>query len=132
VQPTVRRLRFLNGHAPPTGGLPDVSWFNAQGEAVDWNGHDLALICMLGPPGPEEDPAGAGREVLLLINANPQTRDFTLPALAKSFSWRRFIDTAAAPPRDIYPDQRGPRLPRSRKLRLEARSLACYVSDRRV
>ena len=129
-QPTVRRRRFLAGHPTDGRSLPDVSWFNAYGQAVDWHGNDLALICLLLPPTREEDPEGKGREVLLLVNANAHSREFILPAIAKGIPWRLFVDTAATPPYDIYPDLDGPHPPKSSKLLLASRSLCCYVAQR--
>lgn len=131
-QPTVRRRRFLNGESQGEDRLPEVSWFSSLGVAVNWNGDDLSLICLITPPGREEDPHRLGREVLLLVNANPQPREFILPAVAKGISWRLFADTAADPPHDIFPALDGPPLPKSHKLLLTGRSLCCYVAEKPV
>ncbi len=129
-QPTLRRRRFLSGHATDDRKLPDVSWYNAYGVAVDWHGDDLALICLLAPPTPEEDPEGRGRSIMLLVNANAHSREFVLPAIAKGVPWRLFVDTAATPPYDIFPDLDGPHPPKSSKLMLASRALCCYVAER--
>jgi glycogen operon protein len=67
---------------------------------------------------------------MLLVNANAQSREFVLPAIAKGVSWRLFVDTAAQPPYDIFPDLDGPRPPKSFKLMLASRALCCYVAER--
>ena len=127
-QPTVRRDHFLTGKPKIEGDLPDVSWFSALGTAVDWHGDDSTLIALLKRVDPEHDPERKARDVLLLVNATGEPREFILPPVAKGTSWRLFIDTAAAPPYDVYPDMDGPPPPRSRRLTLSFRSLCCFVS----
>ncbi|MFV1966943.1 MAG: glycogen debranching protein GlgX [Pirellulaceae bacterium] len=127
--PSVRGRHFLSGNAVRGGGLPDVSWFSGLGLAVDWNGQDLSLCCLLAPPPPDEDVDHVVRKVLLLINANPRASQFVLPAIAKRIRWRLFADTFATPPQDVFPDLDGPRLPKSHQLTLQSRSLICYVEE---
>ncbi len=128
-QPTVRREHFLTGE-PNERGVPDVSWYSALGAAVDWHGDDNTLICHLASPSREHDPEGKGRDVLLMINASPQPRQFILPPVAKGTHWRLFVDTSQDPPRDVYPDLDGPAPSRSRRMTLPDRSLRCYVEVR--
>ncbi|GIW94020.1 MAG: glycogen operon protein GlgX homolog [Pirellulaceae bacterium] len=128
-QPTVRRKRFLTGIPPRPGALPDVSWYSPLGTAVDWHG-DLALIALLTAPEPEEDPEQRAADVMLLVNATASAREFILPPVAKGTRWRLFIDTAAKPPYDVYPDLDGPPPPESQRMVLAGRSLCCYVAER--
>jgi glycogen operon protein len=127
-QPTVRREHFLTGVPRFEGDLPDVSWFSALGTAVDWHSDEGTLIALLKRVDPEHDPEGLARDVLLLVNATPEPREFILPPLAKGTAWRLFVDTAASPPYDVYPALDGPPPPRSRRLTLSFRSLCCFVS----
>ena len=53
----------------------------------------------------------------------------SVPAAAKGIKWRLFADTFATPPKDVFPNLNGPRLPKSHKLTLQARSLMCYVAE---
>jgi isoamylase len=122
-QPTVRRETFLTGKPEIDGALPDVSWYSALGTAVDWSGNDGTLICLL--KAPQDKPA---KDVLLLINATGSPREFILPPVAKGTAWRLFVDTAADPPSDVYPNYDGPPPPRSRRLTLSYRSLCCFVA----
>lgn len=125
-QPTVRRESFLTGRPRVEGALPDVSWYSALGTAVDWNGDDNTLIALLKA---DEAGNGAARDVLILINATGDPREFILPPVAKGTKWRLFVDTAAAPPFDVYPDQDGPPPPRSRRLTLSYRSMCVFVAE---
>ncbi len=109
AQPTVRRTDFLRGRPTSGTAIPDVAWYSAGGTAVDWHGPDRAMICMLAAPGDRDDPLGRGRDVLMLLNANPQPQEFAFPPLAGGRHWRLLLDTAADSPEDIYPDGDGPR-----------------------
>ena len=128
-QPTVRRQHYLTGRPMAEGALPDVSWYNALGTAVDWHTHDLSFTCLLKAPNLDHDPIGTGRDVLLLVNSTNDAREFILPPVAKGIPWRLFIDTAEASPNDIYPDQDGPQVPKNGRLTLPYRSLCCYVAE---
>ncbi|HAN99009.1 MAG TPA: glycogen debranching enzyme GlgX [Planctomycetaceae bacterium] len=125
-QPTVRRRTFLTGQSNGNGRLPDVSWYSPVGTAVDWL-NDQAMICLLTPPPAEADPEGAGRAVMLLMNASPYGREFILPPVAKGHSWKLLVDTAERQPFDAYPDGNGPPLPADGRLTLPDRSFCCYV-----
>ena len=129
-QPTVRRQSFLNGKPGPMDSLPDVNWFSARGKAVQWDGKDAALTCLLAAPPPADDPQRVGRDILILINSNSESRNFVVPPVARSNRWRLFIDTAAKSPGDIFPDGDGRRMPNNGRLTLLDRSLRCYVAER--
>jgi glycogen operon protein len=128
ANPTVRRRDFLQGVADRPGSLPDVSWFDTSGKAVDWHANDASLTCLFGVPDLDEDPERCGRHVMLFLHSGTLPRDFVVPDLARPVVWRKFIDTAAPSPEDIYPAGDGPILMPSQTLRLIDRSLVCYVS----
>ena len=82
MQPAVRRQSFLTGDAVAPDQLPDVSWYSPIGTAVDWH-HDQAMICLLLAPPANEDPEGAGRDVLFMLNASAVSyTHLTLPTKA--------------------------------------------------
>jgi glycogen operon protein len=125
AQPTVRRKEFLRGEPRPDTKLPDVNWYNALGTAVDWQGGDNTLICLLRKQVDTVDENA--KDVLLLINATGSPREFILPAIAKGTKWRLFVDTASDSPKDVYPELDGPAPPKSGKLTLDYRSLMAFV-----
>ncbi len=128
ANPAVRRIDFLKGQPLLPGALPDVSWFTAEGQEVDWSNPDGSLVCVFGAPQGSEDPQGVSRHVLLFMHAGILPREFQVPMLARSILWRRFIDTAAASPADIFPDFDGPLLAAAEPLTLADRSMVCFVS----
>jgi glycogen operon protein len=127
-QATVRRTEFLCGEPRPDGSLPDVSWFDVQGSAVDWDENDHSLICVLGAPMSVLGKQSA-RHVMLLLHAGSLPRRFRLPKAVAGIEWRLFIDTGADSPRDIYPLLDGPKPPASGQVLLKDRSMKVYVSN---
>ncbi len=129
TQPTVRRGTYLLGHANGHDPRPDVSWYTSVGDEVDWDANESALTCLLVRPPVEQDPEMAGRDVLLMMNATPQACEFRFPeSTGLSSGWRQFLNTAARPPQDIFPNLGGPTPPKSGRLILPCRSLVCYVA----
>ncbi|MCC7475861.1 MAG: glycogen debranching protein GlgX [Pirellulales bacterium] len=124
-QPNVRRGAFLTGTASKPDQLPDVSWFNPNGTAVDWSVVGSSLTCVLGTSG-VSDPAA--RAILIMLHCGPQPHEFIQPRNTTNLPWRLFIDTAAESPDDIYPDADGPPLGPEPVL-LDPQTLRCYVAE---
>jgi glycogen operon protein len=128
-QPSVRHSSFLTGQSFVAGQLPDVSWFNVSGTAVDWTANEHSLVCLLGATPTAGTNGRSARHVLMVIHAGSLPREFTLPGVVRGFKWRQFVNTGAEPPLDIYPDLDGPTLPDHGKLTLGDHTLVCYVSE---
>ncbi|MBN1851067.1 MAG: glycogen debranching protein GlgX [Pirellulales bacterium] len=124
-QPNLRRSEFLLGRSNKNGTLADVSWFGSEGTSVNWHKASQSLVCLLGTSG-VDDPAA--RPVLILLHAGQHPQKFIIPAIARSLSWRLFIDTAAPSPGDIYPDADGPPPPFGFAMLLDHHTLRCYVA----
>ena len=128
---TLRRADFLTGRPVREGGLPDVAWFDAQGHPADWGDPGPSLTCLLAaaPTAASSDaPAPANHHVLLMFHAGVEPRQFVLPSIVKEVPWHRFIDTAAEPPADVWPNFDGPPSPPDGLLTLEPRSLICHIA----
>ncbi|HEX3600849.1 MAG TPA: glycogen debranching protein GlgX [Lacipirellulaceae bacterium] len=124
-QPNVRRGAFLTGKATKPGVLPDVSWFNPDGTAVNWSIAGSSLTSVFGTSG-LTDPAA--RAVLVMLHCGPKPQEFLPPPPAASINWKLFIDTAAAAPDDIYPEADGPALGKEVVV-LDSHTLRCYVAE---
>ena len=127
-EPSVRRESFLKGVARKPGELPDVSWYDATGDTIDWDEDDGCLTCLLRAQADREGNA-LGRHVLMILNAGSKETNFVLPGKARSFDWRLLIDTAANSPDDVFAAGDGPPMPRHGNLKLAARSMTCYAAD---
>jgi glycogen operon protein len=129
AEPTIRRETFLKGAAERPGELPDVSWYGATGETVNWDDDQPMLVCLLCASPDDDEPSEPSRHLLVLINVDDQPREFVVPPKARSFDWRLFIDTAAESPNDVFAGGDGPQLGQRLKMRLRERSLVCCVAD---
>lgn len=127
-QPTLRREQFLSGQPNGHRDDADVTWYSAEGRAVDWHCGELTLTCLLRAPAAQFDPQGEGRDILIVLNATVNGRQFKMPAAVLRQQWRLLVDTGEASPKDVYPQLNGPRLPKSGVVELPSRSLCCYVA----
>ena len=127
-EPSVRREDFLRGKTE-RGELPDVSWFDPDGKNIDWDHDDARLTCLLQAWTPEDDRSDDGRHVLIFVNASPEPQQFIVPGTARNLDWRRFVDTAAESPADVYPGGGGPRMGRTPRVNLAERSMVAYVAE---
>ena len=124
-QPNVRRGSFLTGKAAMKNQLPDVSWYGPDGRPIDWSANGPSLTSLFGTDGLDNP---AARAVMIMLHAGGHPRAFTMPAVATDQKWRLFIDTAAEPPGDIYPDADGPMLEEHAEV-LDGHTLRCYVAE---
>jgi glycogen operon protein len=125
----VRSKQYLTGKPASKGGLPDVSWFDSQGAAVDWDSNDLPVVCLLSTVDDSEEAQNGHHALLLLANPTGSSCTFILPPVAKNLSWKLFIDTNAETPKDVYPDLDGPELNPLESLTLEHHALQCFVAS---
>ena len=125
-QPVVRRPNYLTG-APNNNDMPDVSWFSATGDPVDWQNQDLPLMCVLTAPYSTDSQYKLGRDVLILLNSTNQGCQFDVP-FANITNWQLFLDTSAEYPADIYPDLNGPLLKKKGRYTLPGKAMAVFVS----
>ena len=139
--PTLRNRSFLVGGSSAGGALPDVEWFGADGQPIDWHAADGCITCFFAAPSAERLALGnhldAGglegtpRHVLIVAHADSRPGTVVLPRAAAvgSLPWRLFVHTGNPAPDDIYADGRGPLVDGSQPLTLPGRSLVCLVAS---
>ncbi|MGL4943805.1 MAG: glycogen debranching protein GlgX [Thermoguttaceae bacterium] len=129
-EPAVRQTRFLTGQPRRPGGLPDISWYGAQGGSVAWNyGLERSLTCLISAVPPSETQEVSRYHILIMCHAAWEPRDFCFPAVCQQFSWRLFLDTAAPSPNDIFPAADGPAPQLNRPLRFLDHSMRVFVAE---
>ncbi len=129
---TVRQPYFMSGQPRTPGGLPDISWYGAQGGNVPWNyALDRSLTCLLAAVPPTLEHEGSLYHVLMMFHGSWESRDFFFPAVCQNFDWRLFIDTAAASPNDIFPDETGPKPNLKAALKFPPHTLRVYLAEAR-
>ena len=131
AEPTVRQTNFLCGQPFRPGGLPDVSWYSADGGPVDWEQNDASLVCLLAAVPRKNNVPRPNHHVLLLCHAGPEPRRFVLPEVARTIAWRTFLDTAGRVAARHLPGPRRPAAAEGRRRRHRVPVDAC-VSSRRI
>jgi len=139
--PTLRRRSFLVGGSSEGGALPDVEWFGADGQPIEWHAADGCVTCFFAAPSAERLACGnnldAGglegtpRHVLIVARADSRPGTVVLPraAVVRGLPWRLFVHTGQAAPDDIFADGRGPLVDASQPLALPGRSLVCLAAS---
>jgi glycogen operon protein len=99
------------------------AWHGVKLLQPDWgyDSHSLALSAEL---------MGEGLRLHVILNAYWEPLTFELPKLEAEISWRRWIDTALDPPKDIVPWQVAPPVSEG-TYRAEARSVVMLIADAR-
>ncbi|HLV65983.1 MAG TPA: glycogen debranching protein GlgX [Polyangiaceae bacterium] len=125
-EPVFRRRRFFDGDPVNHHGVKDVSWIRSDGREMaleDWGDVKNHLLGMLihGEGADDVDERGRpthGQTLLVLLNAGPRARSFTLPVLPEPGHFRELVNTAQAPRR----------VPRGHAIAVAAHSLVllCY------
>jgi glycogen operon protein len=139
--PTLRRRTFLTGSTTGAESLPDVEWFGAGGEPIDWHAADGGISCFFAAPTRERlvagnnleagGIAGVPRHVLIVAHAGSEPASIVLPqpATVRSLPWRLFVHTGQQAPNDIFADGLGPPVDMTKPLELPGRSLVCLVAN---
>ncbi|ROR74302.1 glycogen debranching protein GlgX [Bogoriella caseilytica] len=103
-QPVLRRRRFFKG-SPEHGGESEqgeIEWFTPAGSHMDdedwqtWYARSI-MYFLNGQAIPEPDARGEqvlGDSLLVLVNADAEDNDFTLPGCEYAPSWHVAVDTA--------------------------------------
>jgi len=66
------------------------------------------LTCLIAASPRQDLLAPQNHHLLMMLHAGIDPKTFVIPAEIQHFAWRKFIDTAAESPEDIYPSLDGP------------------------
>ncbi|MFO0938185.1 MAG: alpha-amylase family glycosyl hydrolase [Gemmataceae bacterium] len=100
-----RRTFFQGDHG---NGRADITWHGIEPHRAnfDHDSHSIAFVL---------DGELSGREVdhdfYFALHAGVEPAKFIMPASPSGRPWKLVIDTAAASPRDIFPEENGPNCP---------------------
>ena len=93
--PSLRRPRFLNGHAPGTPA--EIHWYGESLAEPNWQDAGASVLCFTLAGVVAQEPA-----LHVMINMAPTSRTLPLPdPVARN--WRRFADTTLVAPDDVVP-----------------------------
>ena len=131
-EPQLRRGRYLIGEKLPPSNLSDIAWFAPDGGNIDWSSQSNLLTVFLSGDARPGEHAGL-HHFLIFLNGTPEIARFAFPSASRpdTLSWRLFVDTAAEPPKDIYPNFDGPMPLPGMNVTLESRSMQIFACERR-
>jgi len=90
--PALMRAEYFDGKpVNGSGGPLDIEWYNARGEAMDWNAPNGGLACRI------DAAVNSGCNLYLMFNNTQTAMRFTLPPGA----WAVRIDTSRPAPLDV-------------------------------
>ncbi|QTQ12476.1 glycogen debranching protein GlgX [Treponema parvum] len=96
-----RRSAFFKGGDLQSGVLPDIIWYNAEGQEPDWPKMKHFLACRLDGDSMRSFNGLKDNNFYLAVNMNNRDCIAVLPPLPAEKSWRRVVDTSAYSPNDI-------------------------------
>lgn len=95
AHPALRQTRFLHGATRKADGLPDVAWYSATGEQIDWSDPELGTLCVLvrgcaeAQITPAQDDA-----VFLILHRHETALDVVIPSPRQGWRWMVGVDSA--------------------------------------
>jgi glycogen operon protein len=100
--PVFRRRRFFRGEPAGDGHLADIAWLTPSGREMsdkDWSAPGRAMAVFLNgdaitEPGPHGEPV-RDDSFLVMLSADHQKQDFTVPGVKYGERWTVVVDTAA-------------------------------------
>jgi isoamylase len=101
----------------------EIQWLSPAGGSPNWSDpKEKTLACII-----QEHENG---KLLMIFNADVNSAPFHLPPLPKALTWRLAVDTARAPPRDLFAEGEELMVDHSKPYRVEARSSAIFLARR--
>jgi glycogen operon protein len=99
--PAFMRPEFYTGHEGSYNALPDITWFDAKGETIDWTKKDSVFALRM--DGERADIAADrdDNDFYIMFNAGIYDCLFTLCPPRDGRGWYRKVDTALPSPDDI-------------------------------
>jgi len=126
--PVFNRPEFYTGRGGTYNALPDVSWFDAGGQQLDWEKADFAFSMRIDGECSEVVADRDDSDFFIMFNAGPAAMKFSVPENPKGGKWLRFVDTGLPPPEDLIPRcGNPPEVPASYKLK--SRSIVILFSQ---
>jgi glycogen operon protein len=121
---TALRKRYTVLSTDAFHAAEEIEWFGPLGQPVEWDGSTRALGCLVRM---QSERTEHDQGLCLLFNASTAAVEFQLRA-TEGGAWRTSINTANAPPNDIYPAGDGPSIRADQAFHLGPRAVAVLSS----
>jgi glycogen operon protein len=100
--PGFMRPEFYTGREGSYNALPDITWFDEKGGALDWMGKNLYLALRMDGTKADILADRDDNDFYIMLNSGLQDCVFHFCAAPNGKNWFRSVDTALSSPEDIY------------------------------
>jgi glycogen operon protein len=126
--PGFMRPEFYTGRGGAYKAIPDISWFDESGSAIDWEeiGYHLALRLL----GSKADTLADrdDNDFYIMFNSNSDPYNFTVAYPPPKKKWYRVVDTGQPSPNDILSPGSEEPLIYQNSYSVKARSIVILIS----
>ena len=126
--PAFLRPEFFTGKDGDYNALPDITWFDEQGDSPDWATADKRLAFRLDGSKADTFADKDDNDFYVMFNADARQAAFSLACPLSGTRWFRAIDTALESPRDIVEPGAEEYLPNQKEYLVRGRSVVVLVS----
>ncbi|TVR52266.1 MAG: glycogen debranching enzyme GlgX [Spirochaetaceae bacterium] len=107
--PAFLRPEFYTGEDNNYNAIPDITWWNAGGEPLDWTHADKCVAFMVDGTRAEIQADRDDNDFFIMMNSAAENVRFAVVAPPEKKNWYIALDTAMASPNDIHPRGAEPR-----------------------
>jgi len=126
--PGFMRPEFFTGRGGAYKAIPDISWFDDEGRAIDWDhiGNHLALRLL----GSKSDTLADkdDNDFYIMFNSDIDLKSFQLAEPPHKKNWYRVVDTGLPSPADILIPGNEENLMSQKSYSVKARSIVILIS----
>ncbi|MDR0554871.1 MAG: glycogen debranching protein GlgX [Treponema sp.] len=122
------RPEFYTGRDGNYNALPDIIWYDENGDSPDWGKHDSCLAMRIDGSKAEIQADKDDNDFFIMFNARDRQMVFTLCDAPRGKIWMRAVDTGLPPPDDILLPGTEKRLPSTDNYLVRARSMVILLS----
>lgn len=99
--PVFHRPEFYTGQDRDANSIPDISWYNSEGEPADWSDSEPVLALWIDGGKEEIHSETDDNHFYMMFNSSRQSTVFVLNPDLPQREWYRVIDTGKESPCDI-------------------------------
>ncbi|MDR1288581.1 MAG: glycogen debranching protein GlgX [Treponema sp.] len=122
------RPEFYTGRDGNYNAIPDISWYNEEGEAPTWDKPGYCLALRMDGSKADILADRDDNDFFIMFNAALDPADFKIAEAPERKIWVRAVDTSLPSPEDILEPGHEKRLKQTGVYRLMARSMAILIS----
>ncbi|MDR2803682.1 MAG: glycogen debranching protein GlgX [Treponema sp.] len=122
------RPEFYTGREGSYNGIPDITWFDETGAALDWEKKDSTFALRMDGTKADILADRDDNDFYIMFNSGISDCLFQLCPAPKGKTWRRTVDTSLPSPDDICPPEFQPDIGDSRTYLVHRRSLVILLS----